>query len=207
MSDTVSVVLLVAAAALGCSRGEPARSSNDAQPAPGMTPASGLVVAKRDLSAERAEQRERLDDAQVIGAARAINALEVDQAKLAIGRARNERVKEFASRLIAEHGRADKELAELERTLGLAPSDSGTATELRVAAAAAENELSEASGASFDKLFLKEQVDMHERVLEAFDAALVPHAGHPELKRVLQRLRPQVAAHLETARGLRDELD
>jgi putative membrane protein len=116
-------------------------------------------------------------------------------------------VKEFASRLIAEHGRADKELAELERSLGLTPADSSTATKLRVSATAAENELSEASGASFDKLFLKEQVDMHERVLEAFDAALVPSAAHPELKQILQRLRPQVAQHLETARALRDELD
>jgi hypothetical protein len=82
MSDKVSLVLVLAAAALGCSRGESARSSNDAQPAPGMKPASGLVVPpeKRDPSAERAEQPERLDDAQVIGAARAINGLELDQA-------------------------------------------------------------------------------------------------------------------------------
>jgi putative membrane protein len=207
MSVKLSVVVAAAAGLFACSRGEPARSSNAATPGPGMQPASGLVVPteRPDAPGQRPED-ERLDDAQILGAARAINGLEIDHAKLAIGRARKAPVKDLASSLLAGHGRADKELLELEKNLGLVPADSGATTKLRVDATASGNDLADASPANFDRRFLTQQIEMHERALAALDEKLLPHASHPELKQALQRLRAQLSAHLETARALRDQL-
>jgi putative membrane protein len=202
-----SVLGLVITAALGCSR-EPARSADDGEaPGPGMQPASGVVLPADNPSARAAPALETLDDPQILGLSRDIDSAELEQAKLAIGRARNEDVKSFASLLIAEHGRAEKARAELETRLSLTAADSETATKFRVERTAELNELGEKSGKQFDKLFLKTQVAAHERMLKLYDEVLIPRARHPELKRLVESARPRLATHGERARTLLEKLD
>jgi len=165
-----------------------------------MQPAAGVV-----LPVDRGRPGEQLDDTQVLGLAHAINTLEIEQGKLAIGRARDKRVKELASRLIADHGRAEKELAEFEQRVGLKPADSATATQLRVEATSVQNELADARERPFDKLFAKRQVEAHERLIEALDHAIA-HTSHPDLELLLQSFRPRVEAHGDEAKTLLDAM-
>jgi putative membrane protein len=171
-----------------------------------MQPAAGVVLpVDRDRPGQHGEPVEQLDDTRVLGLAHAINTLEIEQGKLAIGRARDKRVKELASQLISDHGRAEKELAEFEQKVGLKPADSAAATQLRVEATSVQNELADASGRPFDKLFTKRQVDAHERLIEALDHAIA-NTSHPDLKVLLQSFRPRVEAHGDKAKTLLDAM-
>ncbi|HEY3500498.1 MAG TPA: DUF4142 domain-containing protein [Polyangiaceae bacterium] len=211
MALRISVAALLVAVA-GCQQHEPARSAAEPGAEPGMKPASRVVVPAEgepegDNLVTPKEDVEHLDDQQIIGMSEAIDSVEIEQAKLAIFRAEDGRVKRFASGLIAHHARARDERAALETRLSLQPAESRAATRFRVEAAADQKELGAASGSAFDKLFLETQVDTHERALATYDEKLVAHAGHPDLKLYLQRMRPRLAAHLEQARALLDELD
>ncbi|WP_027998092.1 DUF4142 domain-containing protein [Sinorhizobium arboris] len=93
------------------------------------------------------------------------NLFELKAAELARQRAKGREVLEFAERMLADHARAAKELAEAARKDGVEPSQSlDKAGEERLAA------LRALSGAEFDPAYLSSQVTAHEDALELLKA-------------------------------------
>jgi putative membrane protein len=180
-----------------------------AEPDQSLTPASGALPAgtaatspDAATTAGDARTSDRLTDAQIVAVAAAVNAAEVDQAKIAIGRARQKAVKEFAQMMIAHHGKAVKDVNELSTRLNLTPADSELVTRLRVDATETLSELEQESGSDFDDEYIEAQVDMHEKALKKLDENLLPNVQGAELKSLLQTMRAQVADHLEKARAI-----
>ena len=58
----------------------------------------------------------------------------------------------------------------------------------------------------FDKKYIDYQVNFHQQMLDGLDARLIPWAS-PEIRTLLEAMRPKVAAHLERARELQRELN
>lgn len=177
-----------------------------------MRPASRLVVPADEAEPPldpggTPEPSEHLDDSQVLGFSEAIDTVEIEHAKLAVVKSRDERVKRFASMMIADHGQALKQRAELAERLSLKPDDSRTATKFRVEATKDQNELSDDNGPNFDKRYLESQIELHERIVRAYDEELVAHTAEPDLKLLLQRFRARIADHRDQARALLDEID
>src|ERR1700753_1990863 len=112
-----SVPLALAA----CSHDQaPARSASGYQP--GMTPASGTVApslaAASDATAPAAFPAPNgLNDGQIAGIVRAVNVAEINQAKLAVNKAHDASVKNFAEMMIAQHGQAVRNVDELDSRL------------------------------------------------------------------------------------------
>jgi putative membrane protein len=152
------------------------------------------------------ESSERLSDPQITTVLRAVNVGEVDQARTAVGKVQNDDVKKFAEMMIAQHGQAVKDIDALNTKLGFQPTDSQLGTELGVKATRVEQQLSQTSDASFDRLYIMHQIDEHRLVLDTIDSRLVPAARRDEVKDLLQTLRPVVADHLQMAQRILDSL-
>lgn len=195
---------------MACSRDKPAEgpTSYEDGPESGLTPASGSVSEERAASASElgANSSESLSDAQIIAVAGAINESEVEQAEIAVDQSKNDAVKRFAETMIAHHGQAVKDVDELENRVGLEEADSRLLAQLRVEAKATEDKLDDTEDASFDKLYMVSQVDMHRKALDTLDGKLIPQARNTELKQLLQTLRPRIASHLEMARAILNTL-
>jgi putative membrane protein len=185
-----------------CSSDRPARSATGYEP--GMTPASreASPTPSRTTPTELDEPSERLDDAQILTILRAMNVAEVDQAKVAVGKAREPSVKRFAETMIAHHSQAVKQVDDLDARLGLTPSESPLVQELRVSATAVENRLGETNDASFDKTYMTSQVEMHRTALETIDSRLMRSVTRDQVKELIEGMRPKVANHLQMAQTI-----
>ena len=62
------------------------------------------------------------------------------------------------------------------------------------------------SGAAYDKAYMDHEVAYHQQVLDALDQQLIPGAQNAQLKDLLQKTRPAIAAHLDMAKQIRDQL-
>jgi putative membrane protein len=153
-----------------------------------------------------AENSEALNDGQIAAVVRSINVAEIDQAKIAVGKAQDPSVKHFAETMIAQHGQAVKDVDDLDTKLNLRPTDSQLATELRVNATSVENELTQNDDSSFDKAYIMSQIDAHRQALDTIDSRLMPAVRSEELRQMLQMLRPRVANHLQMAQTILDTL-
>jgi putative membrane protein len=61
-------------------------------------------------------------------------------------------------------------------------------------------------GKAFDKAYVDQEVTYHQAVLDAIDKTLVPSAKNEELKSLIVKVRPAIAAHLEHAKHLQSQL-
>jgi len=169
-----------------------------------MTPASRSAPSAPDRLGN--EPSEKLDDAQIASVLRAANAAEVDQAKMAVGKAQDPAVKNFAQTMIADHGQAVKDIDALDSRLGWPDADSQLATELRISATRLDNELSAINDQTFDKRYILGQIDEHRKVLDTIDTRLTPAAQRDELKQLITNMRPRVAHHLQMAQTILDSM-
>ena len=59
------------------------------------------------------------------------------------------------------------------------------------------------SGTAFDRTYMQEQVNDHQKVLQMIDAILLPSAAAtPQMTLLLQQMRATVAQHLVTAQSI-----
>ena len=177
-----------------------------AQPASTDSPTAptvpGGAAAATAPAPEPPPAKEALSEAQIAKIADLVNTAEVDQGKLAQGKAKAPAIKKFADMMIKHHGDAKQEQAKLFKKLNLTPADSATAAALQADGEKTLKTLKEADAAGFDAAYAKSQVDGHQKVLDALDAQLLPSAKTPELAEGLRKMRATVEAHLKEAKSL-----
>lgn len=121
------------------------------------------------------------------------------QVALAPGRTSNQEVLSFANRMLNDHGGLNKSALDLFSSTGIVPRDNTISLDFRDESAAKRDTLRERTGAAFDSTYMASEVRYHTRLLAAIDSVLLPVTRHPELRAMLTRVRPAVAAHLEHA--------
>jgi predicted outer membrane protein len=142
-----------------------------------------------------------MSDEQIAGFTEAVNAGELEQAKLATLTSKRSEVKKLAAMLIAHHGDALQKQAKL----ALKTADSPATSQLGVDAADARKKLDGSSGADFDRVFVAAQVDVHRKVLSVLLSQLLPNARNPALRAYIEELKPKLEQHLESAEQLQKE--
>jgi putative membrane protein len=175
-----------------------------------MAPASGTVERSTDDNPSPQAMKpaaETLTDAQIAAITDAANGAEVAQAKLALQKSKNARVKKFAQMMIDEHGKAQRDQAELVSRLGIKPeTDAPKVSSLKTDAADSERTLKAATADSFDRAYMDIQVADHQMVLDFLDRDFIPSAKNAEFKRSLQDFRPKVEHHLQEAMDIQQSL-
>jgi putative membrane protein len=116
---------------------------------------------------------------------------EVELGKLAAQKATDPEVKKFAQMMVDEHTKANNELKTLagQKNVTL-PTDLGNhQSDL--------DELKNASGADFDRGYVKLMVNAHEKDVEAFQAQ-ADKSADPEVKAFAAKTLPTLKKHLES---------
>jgi putative membrane protein len=145
-------------------------------------------------------------DPQIAGIVVTANAIDVDAGKLAQSRTKNKEVSHFAQMMITDHTAVNQQAGALAKKLGVTPEDSDTSKALKAGAADNIRNLKGLKGAAFDKAYVDHEVAYHQAVLDAIDKTLIPSAQNAELKGLIVKVRPAIAAHLEHAKMVKGDL-
>jgi putative membrane protein len=145
-------------------------------------------------------------DPQIAGIVVAANQIDVDAGKLAKSRSKNKEVQDFAQRMITDHTAVNKQASALVTKLKVKPEESDTSRSLKAAAKKTMAKLEGLKGAQFDKAYADNEVAYHQQVLDAIDKVLIPSAQNAELKDLITKVRPAIAAHLDHAKMMASSL-
>jgi putative membrane protein len=121
---------------------------------------------------------------------------EVELGKLAGEKAQSAEVKQFAQKLVQDHGRANDELKTLARTKNItvpsAPDSKHKATHDRLA---------KLSGAAFDRAYMQAMVEDHQKDVAAFRAES-QNGKDPDVKAWAAKTLPTLEQHYQQAQQL-----
>jgi putative membrane protein len=145
-------------------------------------------------------------DPQIAGIVVTANKIDVDAGKLAKSRTKNKEVSKFAQLMITDHTAVNKQAGALAKKLKVKPADSDTSKSLKAGAAENLKNLKALKGAAFDKAYVDHEVAYHQQVLDAIDQVLIPNAKNAELKDLIVKVRPAIAAHLDHAKMIQADL-
>jgi putative membrane protein len=129
------------------------------------------------------------NDAEIAGIVVAANEVDIEAGRVAQTKSQNEEVKAYAHRMIAEHTDVND-----------------ISTALRTEGAANTVKFKALGGAAFDRSYIKEEIELHEKVIDVVDNKLIPNAKNAELKALLVKVRPSLVSHLEHARKIQGML-
>ena len=146
------------------------------------------------------------NDAQIAAIVVAANTVDIDAGKLAESKTKNKEVRAFAQRMVADHSGVNKQAVALVQKLHVTPEENDTSKSLTQGGAAARDKLKALSGSAFDKAYVDNEVSYHQTVLDAIDKTLIPSASNAELKALLTKVRPAIAAHLEHAQHMQAQM-
>jgi putative membrane protein len=139
-------------------------------------------------------------DPQIAGIVVAANQVDIDAGKLATSHSKNKEVQEFAQRMITDHTAVNKQAGDLVKKLKVKPEESDTSKALKAGGKENLAKLKGLKGGAFDKAYAEHEVAYHQQVLDAIDKVLIPSAKNAELKGLIEKVRPAIAAHLDHAK-------
>jgi putative membrane protein len=177
-----------------------AAGGSDAPPratgSPGATGGMSGPGAAGDAAAKKSALS-RADTAFVSQAAQNGYA-EIETGKMAMEKASNPKVKEFAKQMIDDHTQGNEELKALASSKGVDAPDDPSLLQRGKAMVM----LKTADGATFDRRYAESMgVKAHEDNIELFQKATA-EAEDPEVKAYAQKLLPKLQAHLKMAQEL-----
>jgi putative membrane protein len=134
------------------------------------------------------------------------NQVDIDAGKLAKDRTKNKEVQKFAQQMITDHTSVNKSAVALATKLKVKPEANPTSESLKKGGDENVAKLKKLKGKDFDKAYVDQEVAYHQQVLDAIDKTLVPSAKNEELKALIVKVRPAIAAHLDHAKHLQSQL-
>ena len=171
----------------------PAKSPPQAAPAPQTSaPATAPPTMAPGMAAPAplsASDKKFMHNAALGGIA------EVQMSELAVQKASNAQVKQFAEKMVTDHSKANDKLKQIATSKNVI-----LPTAMSTAAKRETDKLSKMSGAAFDREYMKHQLADHKKVVAEFRAA-TKQARDPDLKQFAQDTLPTIEQHLEMAKN------
>jgi len=151
----------------------------------GLTVALGMA----SMSVLAASSNGFVDSATEAGIA------EVVAGNLAQEKSKSPQIKAFAQQMVADHTKANQKLGDIARSLDLSVPDEAALSDK------VKKVILEWRDESFDKSYINNQVDAHEKAVKLFqDQASA--SDQPELKAFASETLPKLQHHLEQAKQL-----
>lgn len=148
-----------------------------------------LLMSLASLQVQAASSDDFVDAATEAGIA------EVVTGKLAQEKSQSADIKKFAQQMVTDHTKANQELGEIARKLDISVPDEAAMTDK------VKKMILEWREASFDKSYVNNQVDGHEKAVELFKKEAAS-SDKPELKAFASEKLPTLEHHLEQAKAL-----
>lgn len=148
-----------------------------------------------------------LSDPEIIGIVDFLHQTEIDQGELARAKGRLEPIKEFADKMVEQHGEADRRLDALTANLGFAAATSDLGDRMRADIQSKTDALiAMEAGDAFDREYINTQVELHARALELVDKTLLPAATTDALRDELGQLVVLFRDHLNEAEKIQTDM-
>ena len=149
---------------------------------------------------DRVPAQKPFDDAEFVAKAASGDMFEVELGKVADTRARNDSVKKFSERMVADHGKSNEALKKAAKAAGLTvPEKMNDENQKEF------DRFKEYKGENFDRDYITTMVADHETDLAEFTRAS-KEAKNPAIKDFATKTLPTVKAHLEQAKKLQKEI-
>ena len=156
---------------------------------------TGILHSSRAL----AQNGTKLTDPEIASAAVVANQNDIDFAKIAEQKSKNEEVLKFAQTMAKDHKAVIDQAVALVTKLKVTPKENAVSKKLKSDATKTQQMLRSKTKQSFDKAYIDNEVAYHKAVIGAVETVLIPQATNTELKGLLQNVVPALKAHLEHA--------
>ena len=173
---------------------------------PATDTATPAVAPAPDTARPAAAPAPAINDAQIAHIVVTANAVDSAAGQLAKTKGASKAVKDFGQTMVNDHSGVNKQAVALATKLNVTPEDNDTSRQLKSGGDANLAKLQGLSGAAFDKAYIDNEVTYHQAVLDAIDKTLIPNAQNAELKALLVKVRPAIAAHLERVKSIQSSL-
>lgn len=170
--------------------------------APVLADEGPLKSGVRYSSPDTRAPADYLNEREAVGLLETVDDSEVETARLALERSRNDDVLEYARRIIADHEDARRMIGET----GIKGMGSEARRSVQDRTRMTTSRLKRLEGGAFDRAYLASQVENHQMVLEKIDQKIVPHAKTGSFATHVQDRRPVIQSHLDEARRLKSRL-
>ena len=140
------------------------------------------------------------DDAKFAVAAATDGMAEVELGRLALQKAVNSQVKDFGTMMVSDHSKANADLKGLAQSKGItlpATLDNGEQQIKEI--------LSGKSGADFDKAYVEDMIEDHQKDIKDFQDAIAI-LKDADLKAFAQKTLPTLKMHLAAVQKIHDQL-
>ena len=158
-------------------------------------------------SAANAQQGSAPNDSQIVGIVLCADQVDIDYANLAMSKAKDQQVKDFAHQMITDHSSVQKSVEDLAGKLNVSPADSPTSTSLKTQAHQTLQKLQHLKGKEFEKAYIDNEVAYHQAVINAVKTVLIPNAQNTELKSALEGTEPMFEGHLQHAQRVQSAIE
>ena len=145
-------------------------------------------------------------DAQIAAVLAAGNETEGDQARVAVRKGNDPRVRQFAGRMVTDLEHARARLENVENRTRITPEDSPASTQVKRGAERAMDAMRASAPSDFDRTYIAAQVDEQHRRLDFIDRML-GQVKNGTLEGFLREERPRVAARLHEATDVQASLN
>lgn len=126
---------------------------------------------------------------------------EVQLGQIGQAQANAERVKEFARMMVQDHNKANQELRVLARQ-----NDIKLSSSLPSSVQNSHNSIQKKSGKNFDKAFMKQMIDDHQKAIALFEKR-AQNGQNEQIRMWAEKKLPTLKQHLEQAQKIYRELD
>jgi putative membrane protein len=155
---------------------------------PGGATSSGAGASSQAASAANADHQFVMEAAQG-------GMAEVELGQLASDKAQSSDVKQFAQRMVTDHGKANDELKTLAQSKNITlPTDAGAKHK------ATRDRLSKLSGAAFDRAYMQEMVADHRKDVNEFEKES-KSGKDPDVKSWAAKTLPTLHEHMQMAQS------
>jgi len=140
------------------------------------------------------------DDAKFAVAAATDGMAEVELGRLALQKAVNSQIKDFGTMMVSDHSKANADLKGLAQSKGItlpATLDNGEQQIKEI--------LSGKSGADFDKAYVEDMIEDHQKDIKDFQDAIAI-LKDADLKAFAQKTLPTLKMHLAAVQKIHDQL-
>jgi len=148
-----------------------------------------LLVSMASFHVQAASSDDFVDTATEAGIA------EVVTSNLAQEKSQSADIKQFAQQMVTDHTKANQKLGDIARKLDISVPDEAALTDK------VKKMILEWREESFDKSYVNNQVDAHEKAVELFKKEATS-SDKPELKAFASDALPTLQHHLEQAKAL-----
>ena len=162
-------------------------------------------MATDTASADAAGKSAPLTDANIVALLDEANKADSAAGALAVTKATNKEVKDFAKLMMSEHHALREAGQQLAKKLNVTPAPPATDPVKPLAEGETKALESTPKGPEFDRVYIEQEVAAHKAVLDLAENAH-GQAQNEQLKALIEQAKPVIQKHLDQAEKLKDKL-